>query len=32
LMFLNSLLNPCLLFWRNSIFRATAKNIFSGHN
>jgi hypothetical protein len=27
LMYLNSLLNPCLLFWRSSKFRETAKNI-----
>ena len=27
-MFLNSLLNPCLLFWRNTPFREAVKNIF----
>ena len=27
LMYSNSLLNPCLLFWRNSGFRQTARNI-----
>ena len=29
LMYLNSLLNPCLVFWRNSGFRQAAVNIFS---
>ncbi|XP_028398561.1 cysteinyl leukotriene receptor 2-like [Dendronephthya gigantea] len=29
LMFLNSLLNPCLIFWRNSGFREAAANIFN---
>ena len=29
LMYLNSFLNPCLLFWRNSSFRAEVKRIFS---
>ncbi len=29
LMYLNSLLNPCLVFWRNSCFRQAVKNIFS---
>jgi hypothetical protein len=30
LMYLNSFLNPCLVFWRNSNFRHTVKNTFSG--
>ena len=29
LSYLNSLLNPCLVFWRSSNFRETAKNIVS---
>ena len=29
LMYLNSLLNPCLLFWRCGEFRQAAKNIFN---
>ena len=29
LMYLNSLLNPCLLFWRCGDFRQAAKNIFN---
>ena len=29
LMYLNSLLNPCLLFWRRSNFRVTVRNIFT---
>ena len=28
LTYLNSLLNPCLLFWRNTCFRDTVKNFF----
>ncbi len=28
-MYLNSLLNPCLVFWRNAPFRETAKNILN---
>ena len=28
LVFLNSLLNPCLVFWRSSSFRETVQNIF----
>ena len=28
LLYLNSLLNPCLLLWRNSGFRQTARNFF----
>ena len=28
LAYLNSLLNPCLLFWRNTCFRDTVKNMF----
>ena len=28
LMYMNSLLNPCLLFWRSSGLRQTARNIF----
>ena len=29
LMYLNSLLNPCLVFWRNSSFREEIKNMFN---
>ena len=29
LMYFNSLLNPCLVFWRNSGFRQAVKNIFN---
>ena len=29
LMYLNSLLNPCLVFWRNSSFREEIKNLFN---
>ena len=28
-MYLNSLLNPCLVFWRNTSFRETVENIFT---
>ena len=29
LMYLNSLLNPCLVFWRNTPFRETVKSVFN---
>jgi hypothetical protein len=29
LTYLNSLSNPCVLFWRNTCFRDTVKNVFS---
>ena len=31
LMYMNSLVNPCLLFWRSSVLRQTARGIFNGN-